>query len=197
MYPENMAGMATTKRRKRSPPPPVVTPPVVTPPGAGGVMPSGQPQPFTLQMPFGVVLPSTSSQPPQPLLLPFLSGPIPIQPLSMPTSTAPSRPVPIQPLPPSTAPSHPVPHTSTAHYVPHSTLWYRKRRLEKEQAGECVKKYTRKEGTLCGQCGKERLAHNHKQYYGVWWCEEKAIQTHEEWFEQQKVKRTLKQQSKK
>eukprot|EP00745_Piridium_sociabile_P020877 TRINITY_DN32204_c0_g1_i7.p1 TRINITY_DN32204_c0_g1~~TRINITY_DN32204_c0_g1_i7.p1 ORF type:complete len:164 (+),score=22.99 TRINITY_DN32204_c0_g1_i7:160-651(+) len=122
MYPENMAGMATTKRRKRSPPPPVVTPPVVTPPGAGGVMPSGQPQPFTLQMPFGVVLPSTSSQPPQPLLLPFLSGPIPIQPLSMPTSTAPSRPVPIQPLPPSTAPSHPVPHTSTAHYVPHSTL---------------------------------------------------------------------------
>ena len=61
--------------------------------------------------------------------------------------------------------------------------------LQKKAAAKRVegnvqrKRYNRKDGTTCKQCGKERLADNHRQYYGNWWCREKSDKIFEEWVE--------------
>ena len=68
--------------------------------------------------------------------------------------------------------------------VPSSTMSYRRKRLQKELEGNVQRKrYNRKDGTTCKQCGKERLADNHRQYYGNWWCREKSDKIFEEWVE--------------
>ena len=73
---------------------------------------------------------------------------------------------------------------ATEPQVPSSTMSYRRKRLQKELEGNVQRKrYNRKDGTTCKQCGKERLADNHRQYYGNWWCREKSDKIFEEWVE--------------
>ncbi|CAB3997296.1 Hypothetical predicted protein [Paramuricea clavata] len=51
--------------------------------------------------------------------------------------------------------------------IPSSTMAYRRKRQHLEETGD-VKgpRYKRKTGTTCGQCGMERVAPSHRQYYG-------------------------------
>ncbi|XP_070203744.1 uncharacterized protein [Littorina saxatilis] len=107
-------------------------------------------------------------------------------------STQPDQPHPLLlPLPPSPHLPHLIP--TPARPVPATTDWYRKRRLEMKERGEDVVLHKRrKEISTCKQCGKDRLPHTHKQYYGAWWCEEKSSISHQDWLQQQKESRTVK-----
>ena len=71
--------------------------------------------------------------------------------------------------------------------VPPSTMCYRRKRLQQEREGNVQRKrYNRKDGTTCRQCGKERLADSHRQYFGNWWCREKSDVSFEEGVEKLK-----------
>lgn len=72
-----------------------------------------------------------------------------------------------------------------------STRWYRKKR--KQETGREVQ--MRKVRTTCGQCGQDRLPGTHKQFYGQWWCQRKAVQTAEEWLQDQRATRRVKKKT--
>jgi len=58
-------------------------------------------------------------------------------------------------------------------YIPRSTLSYRKKKSQQEQAGLVVKRNVKRRTTdtfTCHQCGKERTSEYHTQYYGSWFC---------------------------
>lgn len=95
--------------------------------------------------------------------------------------------VPVLPMPSLPASlSQPPP---SAPEVPASMMSYRRKRLQKEREGHVQRqRYNRKSGTTCKQCNKERLPENHRQYFGNWWCQEKAEQTHEDWMEKLREK---------
>lgn len=49
--------------------------------------------------------------------------------------------------------------------LPRSTMAYRRKRIEAELQGSVRQQgYNWKEGTICGQCGQQRLAESHRQY---------------------------------
>ena len=66
--------------------------------------------------------------------------------------------------------------------IPSSTMAYRRKRQHLEETGDVKRpRYKRKTGTTCGQCGMERVAPSHRQYYGKWWCETKADMPYDQW----------------
>lgn len=71
--------------------------------------------------------------------------------------------------------------------LPRSTMAYRRKRIQAELQGSVRRqRYNRKEGTICRQCGQQRLAESHRQYYGNWWCRETSHVTFEEWVDRLK-----------
>lgn len=77
------------------------------------------------------------------------------------------------------------PSVSTGHQtpdVPYTTQQYRKRKLQREQAGHPTRKYVKTTTMIvCKQCNQERKPSSHKQYFGNWYCEATATQSFEEW----------------
>lgn len=80
-----------------------------------------------------------------------------------------------------------------------STLHYRLK-VEREQAdsgSQKTKKYKpRTKGTTCGKCKKLRDNSTHSQYYGVWFCEETATESKEQWLRSQEERRRAKKEEK-
>lgn len=95
--------------------------------------------------------------------------------------------VPILPKPEITLPSTSSgftqpPFPAPSIQIPYSTKQYRKRKLEKQDAGVFVRGYTKMaEFKACGQCGKDSKSGDHKQYFGNVFCPEKCSTTYEEW----------------
>ncbi|XP_038072943.1 uncharacterized protein LOC119741264 [Patiria miniata] len=67
---------------------------------------------------------------------------------------------------------------------PASTLWYQKRKAEKEAAGQFSRKYVKKtDKIICSKCQQPREKETHKQYYGSWYCATTSDKTYDEWKE--------------
>lgn len=103
-------------------------------------------------------------------------------------STQPSSPSYVMVIQPSSSSqTHTLTAASSSHQasssssIPASTTSYRKRRQERELAGEHVKKYKERSGpSKCSKCGEDRTG-GHKQYYGNWFCPNTSKQSEEEW----------------
>lgn len=66
--------------------------------------------------------------------------------------------------------------------IPYSTQHYRKRKLEKEQAGEPKRSYIRTASvTVCRKCGGDKTKGGHKQYYGNIFCPVSCEETYDKW----------------
>ena len=66
--------------------------------------------------------------------------------------------------------------------IPASMLCYRRKREQQGREGNVTRKrYNRKAGTTCRQCGEERSAESHRQYYGSWWCKKMSDIDFEVW----------------
>jgi len=81
--------------------------------------------------------------------------------------------------------------------VARSTSWYRrKRELQKQQDPQQVIYKRHKLETTCRQCGRDRSAHPHRQYFGKWWCEASSPLSYEEWKADQQQNRQIKKREK-
>ena len=100
-----------------------------------------------------------------------------------------------QPTSPQTSTSTPGAQ-STKPLIPRSTLSYRKRRDERQFAGETRKRYKERSGlSKCSKCGQPRID-GHIQYYGNWFCPTTSVVSYEEWkadFVQKKAYKKKKQ----